>query len=173
MVYRPTGKNCFGSTVGSIYHWKYCSIAEPPHQKSFWIHPWMINIIWKSEIWKYFIYFFAMHAVFSVEYICFSSSFFLPITLIFQKYSNFSVCLKGFIVPCVEDWLEMMEKIRRNWVISLICIFLGKILIADFTEQWYFYWYSWCRADTCSIPTRLGCSHGNVSIHSTWNGHWN
>jgi len=30
MVYLTTRKNRFGATVGSIYHWKYCSITEPP-----------------------------------------------------------------------------------------------------------------------------------------------
>ena len=36
-VYRPTRQNCFGTTVGSIYYWKYCSITEPPRQQSLWI----------------------------------------------------------------------------------------------------------------------------------------
>jgi hypothetical protein len=29
-VYRPTRQNRFGTTVGSINYWKYCSITEPP-----------------------------------------------------------------------------------------------------------------------------------------------
>jgi hypothetical protein len=28
--FRPTRQNRLGTTVGSIYYWKYCSIAEPP-----------------------------------------------------------------------------------------------------------------------------------------------
>ena len=30
MSYWPTRQNRFGATVGSIYHWKYCSITEHP-----------------------------------------------------------------------------------------------------------------------------------------------
>jgi hypothetical protein len=29
-VYRPTRQIRFGTTVGSIYYWKYCSTTEPP-----------------------------------------------------------------------------------------------------------------------------------------------
>ena len=29
-VYRPTRQNRFGTTVGSINYWKYCSVTEPP-----------------------------------------------------------------------------------------------------------------------------------------------
>jgi len=42
MVYRPTRKNRFGATVGSIYHWKYCPITQPLRQKSLWIRPWHV-----------------------------------------------------------------------------------------------------------------------------------
>ena len=45
-VYRPTHKNLFGATVGSIYYWKYCSVAEPPHQKELWILPWWSYCSW-------------------------------------------------------------------------------------------------------------------------------
>jgi hypothetical protein len=41
-VYWPTRQNRFGTTVGSINYWKYCSITEPPspRQESLWIRPW-------------------------------------------------------------------------------------------------------------------------------------
>jgi hypothetical protein len=34
-----TCQNRFGTTVGSINYWKYCSITEPPRQQSLWIRP--------------------------------------------------------------------------------------------------------------------------------------
>ena len=34
-VHRATRQNCFRTTVGSIYYWKYCSKNEPPAPSSF------------------------------------------------------------------------------------------------------------------------------------------